>query len=153
MVSIIKDASNLEDERIMVRDGLTYVFQSTDNPDNVAIMNPNDGKRMRRALTDASPMLLGVNYGNGWTYYKNAIVTFHHPHNMDPDFVGLYVLDKSKPPVPIARDDFNARRQAVIAERDANGVRTYIPQSQAASGARVLTLFGSKEAPSEFENN
>lgn len=131
--------SRLDDDRTMVKGGLTYVFQSTNYLENVFIMNPNDGKVIRGALVDASPMLLATNYGRGFSYFEDAIVTYHHPHITDPDCVGLYVRDKSIAPLRLASDDFNARRKAVMDENRANGVETYVPQAQ--KGSAVVSLF------------
>lgn len=138
-----KFANKMDDDRTMLVEGRTYVFQGNVDPEMVAIMNPNDGKRMRRAFMDASPMLLGTNHGAGWSYYSDAIITHHHPHAADPDFVGLYVLDRNKARVE-PEAGFFAMRQAQIKEAQARGIETYRPQAQ--SSAQVITFGARRKA-------
>jgi hypothetical protein len=153
MVSrVFKIANNLDNDKTMVVKGQTFVRQTVVDVAEVFIANPNDGKFIKSALCDIQPMLLVTCVGGRRTYYEDAIVTTNDPHKYicgegevpyvtSGNDVAVYVLDRNKPVARPARDDFNARRQEVIAENEARGIKTYIPQAQKAQGGAVVSMF------------
>lgn len=148
MTSKLRISNDYSPERLRIQhEGLTLVFQGNVDHEYVNIMNPNDGRRIRQAQTDASPTLLGSfsTMSNAWSIYKDAVLLPSHPMEAD-GFSGLYVVDHKAPAFETRREGNITHIQPLPPKDNASRSETAGHISVDHGGAQIIPLFGGPQA-------